>query len=558
MSHDVHSLYNRRADNRWDRTAVGDLLERVTWSTPDKLALIGVVGAYAHPQHQRLTYRQADEIANRFANGLRAHGLTRGDVVMLFCDNSVEAILAKIAIAKAGLVAAPVNTMMAPDVIAGLIELVEPKLVIADESASQQVRDVFAAAGLDIGVTIDLTGQSSAEGVTFADFYAGQEKSEPKVVIHGDDIWQILFTSGTTSAPKGVMISHHAAYAAGTAFALDVTRGLRLATDLVLCSFLPIVYHVGELPFVFSTLMCGGTFVVGRKPDPAQIAQTIAAQRVTALWAGSPAMLSALDDVVSADPALDVGSLTIAVYGWAALAPAVLASLKRRCSKDFQVFAIFGQTEAIACHRFWPDSWRELYERTAPRDNYVGVPSSMLASKITDVFGGSIGADGGPDGSAGPGEAVYRSPAVMSGYYRNAQATADAFQGGWFHSGDSCVIGEDGQRIMVDRFKDIVKSGGENVSTMRVEAVLLGHPDVERVAVVGLPHERWGEAVTAVVVRAASSELSANELIEWARERLAGFETPKQVVFAPTLPDTVGGKVLKYKLRQEYSGLYET
>lgn len=150
------------------------------------------------------------------------------------------------------------------------------------------------------------------------------------------------------------------------------------------------------------------------------------------------------------------------------------------------------------------------------------------------------------------GEAIYRSPAITAGYYLDAAATADAFRGGSFHSGDSCVYDEQGLRVMVDRFKDIVKSGGENVSTIRVEAVLAHHPGVMRAAVIGVPDDRWGEAVTAVVVPSNPEEVNEAELIAFCRERLAGFETPKSVIFVEALPETVGGKVLKYKLRQQF------
>jgi acyl-CoA synthetase (AMP-forming)/AMP-acid ligase II len=162
-------------------------------------------------------------------------------------------------------------------------------------------------------------------------------------------------------------------------------------------------------------------------------------------------------------------------------------------------------------------------------------------------------------GSPGvPGEAVYRSPAVTAGYYRDLPATEEAFRYGWFHSGDSCVVDEDGLRIMVDRYKDIIKSGGENVSSIRVEAMLHEHSEVAKAAVVGLAHDRWGEAVTAVVVRAPGATVTEEELLDWARERLAGFETPKKVLFTDALPETVGGKVLKYKLRQAMADLYAT
>jgi acyl-CoA synthetase (AMP-forming)/AMP-acid ligase II len=155
-----------------------------------------------------------------------------------------------------------------------------------------------------------------------------------------------------------------------------------------------------------------------------------------------------------------------------------------------------------------------------------------------------------------PGEAVYRSPAVTAGYYRDEPATEEAFRYGWFHSGDSCVYDDQGLRIMVDRYKDIVKTGGENVSSLRVEAVLHQHPGVAKAAVIGLPHERWGEAVTAVVVAEPGQEASEADLIAFCHERLAGFETPKRVVFVDALPETVGGKVLKYKLREQYADAY--
>ena len=152
-----------------------------------------------------------------------------------------------------------------------------------------------------------------------------------------------------------------------------------------------------------------------------------------------------------------------------------------------------------------------------------------------------------------PGEAVYRSPAVTAGYYRDEAATREAFRHGWFHSGDSCAYEPDGQQVLVDRYKDIVKSGGENVSSARVEGALVQHPAVDRAAVIGIPHERWGEIVAAVVVPRTDAQPDPDELIAFCRERLAGFETPKRIIWASELPETVGGKVLKYKLRERYA-----
>ena len=339
--------------------------------------------------------------------------------------------------------------------------------------------------------------------------------------IHGDDIWEILFTSGTTALPKGVMISHTCSYMAALGFAQSLTRGLRIENDLRLCTYLPMLYHVGDQPFMYSTFLSAGTLVIGRRPNAAAIARSIAAERVTALWIGSPAMVQALDAALTADAGLDVRCLKVIVYGWAALPPATLESMKRHCGQDLLVFEIFGQTESIACHRFWPDKWPELYARTAPQQNYVGVPSPLLASIVMDLDGNDLAAQPGVAG-----EAVYRSPSMMSGYYRDEAATREAFRYGWFHSGDSCAYDSGGLRIMLDRYKDIIKTGGENVSSLRVEAVLNQYPGVDKAVVIGLPHARWGEAVTAVVVRTPGAG-PGEEIIAFCRASWPATRRPR-------------------------------
>lgn len=548
---DVTNLRGRRAVNRWERTAVGDVFERLTWSYPDKVAITGWPGAYADERFRKVTYRQADETANQLANALLAGGLEPGARVLLFCDNSVEAYLAKIGIAKAGMVVVPVNPMLAPDVVEYLINQAEPGFAIVDAELWPRAERTFTATGLAVGATITIGGDVVPGSVSFSELVAGQPGTEPDVQIHGDDIWEILFTSGTTSMPKGVMLSHSASYLAALNFALSLTRGIRLECDLRVGVFLPIIYHVGDQIFTLSAFLAGGNLVIGRKPVPDQVATAIGNEKITALWAGSPQFVTALTTELGS-ATYDPSSLTVMVYGWGALPPATLTTLKKLAGDDLVVLGIFGQTEAIACHRFWPAKWPETYERSAPTVNYVGVPSPLLASDVVDELGATVRHEPGT-----PGEAVYRSPTLTPGYYLNEQATREAFRGGWFHSGDSAAVDEDGLRIMVDRYKDIVKSGGENVSSMRVEAVLHTYPGISRAAVVGLPHMHWGEAVTAIVVRQEGTSATQAEIIEYCRARLGGYETPKAIVFTDTLPETVGGKVLKYKLRAEYRDLYE-
>ncbi len=554
MDFDVTSLHHRRASRRWDRTAVGDMVERMTWSFPDRSAFVGAEGAFADPAFARVTYREADEITNRIAHALVARGLVQGNVVALLCENSVEAFLVKLGVAKAGLTVAPLNPSLAPAVATGILGRIEPALVVVDAEVWPRLGDAVQAAGLAAGVTIEIGGSAVPGSVSFTDLIAGQPSEEVDVEIHGDDIWELLFTSGTTATPKAVMLSHSTGTIGAYGFALSLTRGLRIEDELILCSFLPLIYHVGDTPFALGTLAAGGTLVLGRKPQPLHIARTVEAERATALWSGSPQLLRGMAEALESEPDIDVTSLGVIVYGWAELHPDTLAALERRCAPGLVVFEIFGQTEAIACHRFWPLRWEETYQRTAPMQNYVGVPSPLLASTVMDPDGRSL------RGSPGePGEAVYRSPVMMAGYYKDEAATREAFRYGWFHSGDSCVFDPDDLRVMVDRYKDIIKSGGENVSSLRVESVLVQHAAVARAAVVGLPHDHWGEAVTAVIVaREGSAPVDADEVIAFCRKALAGFETPKQVVVVDDLPETVGGKVLKYRLRATLKDLYRS
>ncbi|MGD9526600.1 AMP-binding protein [Pseudonocardia sp.] len=546
---DAETLRGRRAVHRWERTSIGDVFERLTWSRPDQAAIVAADGACGEERFACVTYREADAVANRLAHALAAAGLVPGDRVLLFCENTVEAFLAKVGIAKAGMVAVPLNPGLAPDVVEHLVRLTEPGLAIVDAELWPRLAPVANATGLRVGATITVGGDPVAGSPAFGALLDGHPDTEPDVQIHGDDIVQLLFTSGTTALPKGVMLSHGAVQLAGLNFALSLTRGLRHETDLRVATFLPMIYHVGDALFTYSAFLAGGTLVLGRRPLPGAVVDAVAAHAVTALWAGSPQFVAALAAELDARPGLDVSSLTTLVYGWGALAPELLARLEARAAPGFVTLGIFGQTEAIACHRFWPTAWPDVHARTAPAVNYVGVPCGLLASDVVDESGEPVRGE--------PGEAVYRSPVMTAGYYRDPDATREAFRGGWFHSGDSAVVDDDGLRIMVDRFKDIVKTGGENVSSLRVEAVLHQHPGVAKAAVVGLPHARWGEAVTAVVVPRPGAQPDAEAVVAFCRGRLAGYETPKAVVFTDALPETVGGKVLKYRLREAYTNLYD-
>ena len=549
MAFDVTTLHGRRADERFNRMAVGDVLERLTWSRPDQEALVGFEGAYADPAFARLTFAHADARANQAAHALLDSGLERGDRVLLFCDNSVEALVLMLGIAKAGLVAAPVNPVMAPEVVAWIIGHVQPRLSVVDADLWPLAQVSFSAAGITPDVAIELGGASVPDTVGFSEWLQACPSAEVEVQIAGDDIWEVLFTSGTTAMPKASMSSHAFSYLTGYSYALSLTRGLVHEHDVRVGTFLPIVYHCGHNATLMPAWLSGGTAVVGRGPARfAELAAAITRERITALWGGSPQLLQGLVDVAEAAPeAYDLRSLTVAMFSWRTAGPELFTRLRALCGDDFLLWEIFGQTESMSGYRFWLDEHPERVRAGQGAVNYVGVPNPIMGAKVIDEHGGDL-----HDRPGVPGEAVFRGPALTSGYFRDEAATAEAFAGGWFHSGDSCSYEGDGVQVMVDRYKDIVKSGGENVSSLRVESVAVQCPGVAKVAVIGLPDERWGEVVTAVVVAREDASPSEREVIEFCRGRLAGYETPKRVVFVGELPETVGGKVLKYRLRETF------
>ncbi len=541
---DVESLFNRRADRRWDRTAVGDILERVAVARPDAEAFVGLPGAFASSDFERLTYRQADEWANRFANALLDRGLVRGDRVLMACENSIEAMVIKFGVAKAGCVAVPINPRQVADFVAHALALTRPALVIADE----QWADVPVRAGRDVDAVLAWDGEAGSTGLH--PFCAAASSSPPEVTIHGDDIWQLLFTSGTTAMPKAVMISHNYSYLLALSWVPTLVRGLRHESHLRLATCAPVAFHVGDQGFILPSLLSGGTAIMGRRWDPVVLARAVRDERATLVHGGAHRLamelLTELERLGSGAGA----SLTGFLHATGLLEPRELARIEA-LSDGISVTYLAGQTESCTSHRFVYDVSEERYARAvADPVNVVGPPTPLLASVVIDVDEPHEVLDHGAVG-----ELVYRSPVMTPGYFRDPAATEEAFAGGWFHSGDLGTTEPAGDRTMNGRLKDLIKTGGENVAAIRVEQVLLRHPGVADVAVIGLPDERWGEEVVAVVVAEQGVACPADELIAFARAQLAGFETPKRVIFADELPLGVGAKVLKHELRRRYRTL---
>lgn len=552
MSFDVHSLYNRKRNHRWDRVSVGDMLERVSLGNPNQEAIVAWKGAFAYPEFERVSYYEADNLANRFANALLDAGLNRGDRVFFFCDNSVEAYLAKIGVAKAGMVNVPVNTMLADDVLEYILDLTEPQMIIVDDEHLNRVQKVVEQKQINIDVVIPIKGNIKFNECSFKNFVKDVSQESPEIEIHGDDIWEILFTSGTTSMPKGVMISHHYTYFAAYNYGMKLATSLFGEWQYKVISFLPAIYHVADQTLPGSAFLTGGTFIMGRNYDIKHLCQAISQEKPTALWAGSAAMVYDLVDYYHSNGnTLNFSSLTSILYGYAALDPKYHDALKEICGQHVNVFESFAQTEAIAGYRFPHDRYPATYRKFAPFENYVGIPDPSLAALIVDENDQLI------NEPYEQGEIVYRSPINFSGYYKDPHATEQALRNGWFHSGDRGMYDENGLVVMVDRIKNMIKTGGESVSTLRVEAAISSHPSIKRAAVIGIKDEKWDEMVVGIVVLKEGEVVSEEELIQFCRQELAGYETPKRIFFRNSLPETVAGKVMKFQLASEYRQLIE-
>ena len=541
MSLDVYHLTGRRNDTPFNRLAVGDLLERNGASRPDDVALIASTpDSYTEERFQRLTYGELNRYCNQFAQALLEVSSAPEQKCLYLCENTNEALIAKFGMAKAGWVSVPVNPNLSADVLAYLVDLVEPRLLLCDSPFVERVQEALAPLDRNVDLVIPINGESVDDIKTFADFIAGQDERQPEVKIHGDDVWEILFTSGTTSMPKGAMISHQYSYLAGYRYGMHFSRGVLQPHHYRMVSFLPVVYHCADQTLPMSCFLHGGALVIGRELDFEALLDAMTQEKVTSLWPGSPNAMRAIVETYDAEPErYDLSHLTTILYGYAVLPPELVDDLKRISQPELQIINSFAQTEVLAGFALYHDE--KPRNEIADRQNMVGRADALLEARIA----------GEPLGKRKTGEVCYRSPFAFSGYYKNPEETEKAIRDDWFYSGDVIMYDENDQAIMVDRVKDMIKTGGENVSSSRVETVLASHPDVKQAAVVGLPDKRWGEAVTGAVVLKPEAQVTAQELIAYCRERLAGFETPKAIYFVDHLPESIGGKIKKPALKEE-------
>ncbi|HEV7470772.1 MAG: Long-chain-fatty-acid-CoA ligase [Pseudonocardia sp.] len=498
------------------RATIGDQLRRHARTKP---AAVAVVGHAPDGTRTATTYAQLDARANRFAHVLRGLGVGRGDVVASMARNSVDVVAAYYGVLKLGAAFTGVSPMYRAPEVGHQLGHAEPRVVLVDE----EFREV-------VGVVLP----DGTRLLTYPEIdalLAEALDTEPEADVDEHDVAMIVYTSGTEAAPKGVLIPHRN-YLISTAPAWS--WGLRTGPDDTWLFVMPF-HTIAGLGSITTLTLMGATLVLPATTDPARSLEIIAGERVTVI-AQTPTFYLALaaqkafgtDSVGTVRRCLTYGGQVAphAVSSWAAAAP------------DAVWGTYWGQSELA---QLGSVGWFRTLDDVPDRDpSWIGTPVTHLEIKVVDADGRE----------AEIGELLCRSPSVMLGYHRDPERTAEVLADGWVHTGDMVRIDAAGNLFFHDRAKDMIKTGGMNVSSQEVERVLHAHPDVLRAAVVGLPDEYWSEAVTGFVIPRQGCAPDPAGIVAFCREHLAGYKTPKAVHVVAELPVDPQGKILKRELRK--------
>jgi fatty-acyl-CoA synthase len=499
--------------------------------------------AVAHGE-RRYNWREALERCRRLASALTARGIGRGDTVALMAPNIPEAFEAHYGVPMAGAVLNALNIRLDPGTIAFILEHGEAKVLITDTEFSPVIAEALAQLERK-PVVIDIVDAMGPGGkrlgeMDYEEFLATGNPAFPEVT--PADEWDAIalnYTSGTTGNPKGVVYHHRGAYL--NALGNILVWGMR--QHPVYLWTLP-MFHCNGWCFPWTITAMAGTHVCLRRVEAAAIYEAIAREGVTHLC-GAPVVMNML---LNAGAGLK-RSLDRRIEMMTAGAPPPGAVIEGMEALGFHITHVYGLTEvygpAVVCA--WHDEWDALPAAERARLKARQGVTYPVLEDLTVADPATL-APVAPDGAA-MGEVLMRGNIVMKGYMKNPRATEEAFAGGWFHSGDLGVMHPDGYIELKDRSKDIIISGGENISTIEVEDVLYRHPAVLEAAVVARPDPMWGETPCAFVTLKPDMAATADEIIAFCREHLARFKTPRTVLFGQ-LPKTSTGKIQKFVLRE--------
>jgi fatty-acyl-CoA synthase len=499
---------------------------------------------------ERFTYGQFNDRVNRLSRALGSLGVAKGDRVALLSYNCHRLLEAYYGVVQTGAVLMPLNIRLSPQELSYILNDAEASLLFLDpdfiplvETFRKDVTTVKAFVLLD-----DAEKPRWALPVTYDELLAEHTGEELDTSdIREDDLAELFYTSGTTGDPKGVMLSHRNLYL----HALSVLASHHVTENDVQLHTIPL-FHVNGWGTPQTLTCVGGTHVMLRRFDPKTVLELVEAERVT-IFSLVPTMATALVNYPEVSR-YDVSSVRLILIGGAASPPELIRAVEEKFPSA-RCYAGYGLSEtspvltvSFLKHEHQGLTGEARYRRQAMTGYALpGVELRVVNEKGEDVK---------PDGQQ-IGEIIARSDGVMLGYWRRPEETAAVIRDGWFHTGDMATIDEDGYILIVDRKKDIIISGGENIASLEIEKVLAAHPAVYECAVIAVPDEKWGEVPKALVVLKPEMTATAEELIEFCKSRLASFKAPKSIDFYESLPKGGTGKILKRELREKYWKGYE-
>jgi fatty-acyl-CoA synthase len=524
----VHRISKETLPYRTELTPVS-FLRRSAYVFPDKTAVV-------HGD-RRTTYREFEERANRLASGLRGLGLKHLDRVAILAPNTPAMLEAHFGVPAAGLTLVPINTRLSSDEIGYIMQHSGARALFVDHELEGLIKP------LDLkGVTVIRIADTGAAGDPYEDFLAAgsPEACEPWIEDEYEMI-SINYTSGTTGRPKGVMAHHRGTYLNAIGEMIEMGAGF----DTVYMWTLP-MFHCNGWCYTWGVTAMSGTHVCLRRVEPARIWDLIDREGITH-YCGAPTVQIG---IVNDPKAHELPRTVTAGVAGAPPSPTLLGKMK---ALGFRAVHLYGLTETYgphtvgAWHREWDALPIEEQARLAARQGQGFVIADLV--RVVDEKMNDVAMDGETLG-----EVVMRGNNVMKGYFEQPDATAEAFRGGWFHSGDIAVWHPDGYIELRDRKKDIIISGGENISTIEVEQAVAKHPAVMECAVVAVPDDKWGERPKAFVTLKPGQKATETEIIEFCRQHIAHFKCPATIEFGD-LPKTSTGKVQKFVLRdKEWTG----
>ncbi|MDA8373944.1 MAG: long-chain-fatty-acid--CoA ligase [Actinomycetota bacterium] len=513
------------------RMSHGQQLARAAHKTPERIAF--------RFENQERTYAETDERVTRLARALARRGIGYGDRVATLMTNRIEVLESYFAVHRLGAIAVPVNFRLSANEAAYIIEDAGAKAIVVDAELAPLTAEIRKPGQSAISDLVCLVVGSSperagpgAEG--YEDVLSASSAEELMIDVPESDPAFIMYTSGTTGRPKGAILSH---------FNLMINTFNMMSAmsmsgdDTIWLSGLPL-FHIGCLDGILPYVMVGGTSVIlsSGQFDAAQAVEMLISERATACL-----FVPAQWQAICAVPGVRERSFNLRrILTGGAVAPPSVIQAMIDSFPGIPIYNGFGQTEmsSVTCVLRGEDALRKMDSVGKP---IVNVEARLVDSDTRDVPVGAVG------------EIVYRGPTVMQGYWGRPEATEEAFAGGWFHSGDLCRMDEDGYIKVVDRTKDMIVSGGENIYCAEVEAVIDGHAKVKEVALIGVADEKWGETPVAVIVPTDSSDPpSEAEIVAHCREHLASYKKPTAIIVVDELPRNASGKVLKTRLREQF------